>query len=471
MLVYRVLRGYFTQRLSVSVTLLVCFGSFYVWYLTVENSMVHGVAMFATTLFLYGWHSTRADRTRLQWGLLGAAAGLMSMARWQNSLFLVVPMAHDVWRALRAHRPPNLRKIAADAGAFAACLLLAFFPQMLFWKLVRGAWISPPVAEHGMHLDSLHLADVLFSPYHGLFSSTPLLYLAMLGLPLFVRRDRLLTFVLVAGFLAQLYVNASIEAWWGGAGFGARRFESCALAFAVGLAALLSWARERPMAAPAAILGALVTLNAVSMLDLKTGRLPADEAITFDRVQDSMYRRFGNPFSLPWNAFVAWKFDVDLTVYDKLRGRTYNNLTIDLGEDEDERFLGGGWATRERAGAASFRWATGLESIVVAPLKVRVDDYRIELRCAPFRYPGATGPQTVTVLVNDREVGRLALADAQAAYTVEVPAVALRAGLNQVRLRHGYAVSPAQAGLSTDNRALAVQYDAIRLSRVLGSGH
>jgi hypothetical protein len=469
-LVYRLLTNFFPRRLSLSVTLLVCVGSFYVWYLTVENSMVHGVAMFATTLFLYSWHMTRKGRTRLQWGLLGAAAGLMSMARWQNSLFLLLPVAHDVWRALRAHRPPDLRRIAGDLGAFVVALLVAFSPQMLFWRVVRGEWISPPFAEHGMHLDSLHVADVLFSPYHGLFSSTPLLYLAMLGLPLFFRRDRLLTAVLVAGFLAQLYINASIEAWWGGAGFGARRFESCALAFAVGLASLLSWARLHPMAAPSAILGGLVTLNTVFMLDLKKNVLPADEGITFDRVQDSLYRRFGNPFSLPWNAFVGWRYDVDLTVYDKLRGRTYNNVAVDLGEEDDERFLGGGWAQRERAGGWSFRWATGLESVLVAPLKVNVDNYRIELKCAPFRYPGVQEPQTVAVFVNDREVGRLALGDGMAAYTVEVPASALYAGLNQVRLRHGYAVSPAQAGLSTDGRPLSAQYDIIRLSRVVGSG-
>ena len=470
-LVYRVLKTYFSNRLALGSTLLICGGSFYIWYLTVENSMVHGVAMFATTLFLYYWRVTRPHRTRVQWGLLGAAAGLMAMGRWQNSLFLVLPVAHDLWRALRADRPPLLPKVAADASVFAACLLVAFSPQMLFWKLVRGEWISPPVAEHGMHLDTLHVADVLFSPYHGLFSSTPLLYLAMMGLPLFLRRDRLLTAVLVAGFLAQLYINASIEAWWGGAGFGARRFESCALAFAVGLASLLSWARLHPMAAPSAILGALVALNTVFMLDLKKGVLPADEGITFERLQDSLYRRFGNPFSLPWNAYVAWRFDADLAAYDRLQGRSYNNITVDLGEDDDERFLGGGWAGRERAGAWSFRWATGLESILVVPLKVNVDNYRIELKCAPFRYPGVSGPQTVGVLVNGREVGSLTLGDALAAYAVEVPAAALNAGLNQIRLRHAYATSPAEAGLSKDRRALSAQYDSIRLSRILTGGH
>jgi hypothetical protein len=470
-LVYRVLKDYFARRLSLAVTLLVCCGSFYVWYLTVENSMVHGVALFATTLFLYLWHVTRSGRTRGQWALIGAAAGLMSMVRWQNALFLVVPMGHALWQALRADRSPaGLRRLAVDAGVFVAGLLAAFSPQLVFWKVVRGEWISPPAAEHGVHLGTPHVADVLFSPYHGLFSATPLLYLAMLGFPLFVRRDRLLAAVLAAGFVGQLYINASIEAWWGGAGFGARRFESCALAFAVGLASLLAWAQRRPMAAPAAILGALLALNTTFMLDLKRGILPADEGITFDRMHDTLYRRLGNPFSLPWNAFLGWKHDIGLPVYDKLLGRSYNNLTIDLGEDDDERFLGGGWAARERAPGGSFRWATGHESVVVAPLKEDADDYRIELKCAPFRYPGAATAQAVTVLVNGREVGRLVLGDAPATYSVDVPSAALDAGLNQVRLRHAYAMSPAETGMSADRRVLSVQYDSIRLTRVTGTG-
>ena len=35
-------------------------------------------------------------------------------------------------------------------------------------------------------------------------------------------------------------------------------------------------------------------------------------------------------------------------VYDRLRGRTYNNLLIDVGGPIDERFLGHGWAAREQ---------------------------------------------------------------------------------------------------------------------------
>ena len=84
-LIYRVLRRYFSKGLACLSTLGLCGTSFLIWYLTVDNSMVHGVSMFATTLFLFLWHRCRDVPTRVPWVWLGAAAGVMTMVRWQNT--------------------------------------------------------------------------------------------------------------------------------------------------------------------------------------------------------------------------------------------------------------------------------------------------------------------------------------------------------------------------------------------------
>jgi hypothetical protein len=467
-LIYRILTDYFSRTLATVTTLILCCGSFLIWYLTVENSMVHGASMFSTTLFLFYWHQTRRGRTRLQWGLLGASAGLMSMVRWQDALFLALPVLHALIQSWRSGRGQSRAvRVLVDAGVFVAAALAAFSPQIVFWKVVRGAWISPPTGEHGVHLGSLHIGDVLFSPNHGLFSWTPLVYLAVLGLPLFFRRDRLLATVLIVGFLAQVYINSAVDVWWGGSGFGARRFSNSALVFAIGLASILDWARRRPLVAPGVIVGALLVANATFMWDVKQGKLPAGEGITFDRLQDSLYARLGNPFSFPLNAAVAWKYQVGWPFYDKIEGRTYNNLTIDLGEPGDERFLGPGWSGPERAPGFSFRWATGPQSVVVVPLK-EADNYQLELRCAPFTYAGAPSPQIVEVLANGRSVGHLVLDKGAFPYKIEIPARLLQPNLNQIRLRYQYSASPATVGLSNDSRPLAIQCDALQFTRLLG---
>ena len=45
----------------------ICATTFLVWYLTVDNSLVHGMSMFATTLFLFLWHRFRRVPTRARW--------------------------------------------------------------------------------------------------------------------------------------------------------------------------------------------------------------------------------------------------------------------------------------------------------------------------------------------------------------------------------------------------------------------
>lgn len=464
MLIHGILRNYFSRGLAAVTTVAVCCGSFLIWYFVVESSMVHGVSLFATTLFLYLWQRTRDRRTLVQWSLLGAAAGMMSMVRWQNMLFAIVPVAIDLVGPWRSTTKDRFRMLARG-GVFVASALLAFLPQLVFWRYVRGEWVSVPTGDHGVQWMSLHVGDVLFSSNHGLLSWTPLVYIALIGLPLFLRRDPRLGVVLLAGFGAQVYVNSSVDNWWGGSGFGARRFDNCALAFAVGLASLLDWLKRSPLVAPMAIVGTLVAGNTLFMLDVRSNALPAGEGISFDRVLQSFYRRVGNPFSFPLSAYIAWKYDAGMSLYDRLRGRTYSNVTIDLGEGDDELFLGNGWSSRERAPAHSFRWTAGQESTVIVPLR-RAADYELELVCAPFLYPGAPR-QVVEVLVNGTSVAKVGLDKGMRAYRVRVPADAVRRDLNLLRFRYAYAASPRAVGLSDDTRHLAVQFDALRLRQAL----
>ena len=472
-LVYRVVRGYFPKGVACLSTLGLCGTSFLIWYLTVENSMVHGVSMFATTLFLFLWHRYRSQLTRARWAWLGAAAGLMATVRWQNAVFLALPVGDLLWTAWASGGPgvgDRLRGCGRDVAIFAAAALLAFFPQLAFWKAVYGSWIYIPVREHAFEPTWIppYLADVLFSANHGLLSWSPVVIAALVGLLLFARREWRVALVLGAGFIGQLWVNGAVEIWWGGAGFGARRFANCALVFAMGLAGLLGTLQRRPLVAPVMAMCALLVFNVVFIVGYRSGTVARVEGVTFVRVIEEFYERLGNPFSFPAGAYVAWRYDVGLPVYDRLRGRTYNNLTIDVGGEDDHRFLGHGWAARERHPRYTFRWADAETSTVLVPLKTDVDNYVLELECGPFTVSGFP-PQTVEVRVNDLQVATLTLREGMHTYRVDVPSHALRPNLNQLRLRYGYAVAPASVAASNDRRRLAVRVATIRLLRQLTS--
>ncbi len=371
-LIYRVLRRYFSKGLACLSTLGLCGASFLIWYLTVDNSMVHGVSMFATTLFLFLWHRFRDVPTRVPWVWLGAAAGVMAMVRWQNSAFVVLPLGDLLWSSWRARSGDSRARLWAgsrDLVRFTGAAFAAFVPQLLFWKVVYGSWVYLPVREHAFQPMWLppYMTDVLFSSNRGLLSWTPVITAALIGLVLFARHHGRVALVLAGSFLGQVWINGAVEIWWGGVGFGARRFANCTLVFAVGLAGLLTAVQRRPLIAPLVTFCALLLFNTVFMLGYRNGTFSPTEGVTFDSVMDELYEHVGNPFSLPIGAYVAWRYDVGLPIYDRQRGRTYNNLLIDVGEPDDERFLGHGWAAREQDPRFSFRWADNETSTVLVP--------------------------------------------------------------------------------------------------------
>ena len=163
---------------------------------------------------------------------------------------------------------------------------------------------------------------------------------------------------------------------------------------------------------------------------------------------------------------MAWRYDVGLPVYDRLRGRTYNNLSIDIGSSGDERFLGHGWAARERHPNFSFRWANSDNSTILIPLKTNVDDYLLEIEWGPFSGPELP-PQIVSIDVNNVPVTTLTLRPGVHVDRITIPSAALRSNLNQIRFRYKYAVAPQDLGISEDQRQLAIQVASVRLQRIL----
>ena len=465
LLMWRILRDHFGDGVASLTTLAITAGTFMLWYLTVENSMVHGLSMFATMFFLYVWHRGRPrGSTETQpivpstvwWIGLGLAAGLMSLVRWQNVLFAGLAGVVTLWQIRRAGWPA-----VRGALVFAAATVVAFLPQLIFWQIVRGSWMSVPAADHGFDLRSLHVGDVLFSPNHGLLSTTPLVYIALFGLPLFVRRDPPLALVLIGGFIVQVIVNSGSGDWWGGPSFGARRFDNCLLAFGVGLAMLLTWLRRRPVVAPMLVLVCFLAVNLSLMADVRRRALPSAAALTIPDMVGAVYARVGNPFSFPYNAYVGWRYDADWSLYDRLKGRTYSNIAIDFGDTGDDMFLGRGWSTAERGNPMTFRWASSRTATIVAPLRAPAN-YRLEIVGGAFEFPGSPR-QTIDVSVNRTTVGRIVMNPGISRYELDIPVEVWRTNLNLIQFTFGYVMSPADARVSNDPRPLAVMFDSLQL--------
>lgn len=113
-----------------------------------------------------------------------------------------------------------------------------------------------------------------------------------------------------------------------------------------------------------------------------------------------------------------------------------------------------GWSKKpEGPRRARFVWSDGPWSVLILP-SVKDGPLAMTLACEPFL--GRT--QTITTIVNGKEVGTFSVNAANGEYHVLLPAGVLRKTDNVVAFRYGYTVNPRDLGLSRDGRDLAVRW-------------
>lgn len=259
---WRTLRRFVDDTTALIAVLGVWLGSHALYYSLVSPAYSHAASMFATSLFIWRWSTTRDHPTVRRIAVWGALAGVAALMRWQDALLLALPLFEAVrWRASYRARA------TAMAGAIAG-FLVAFAPQMAVWHTLYGQPFAIPQGGSFMRWTTPHPILVLLSDNHGLFTWTPLVVLTLIGLVGFLRHQAAWRVPAMFVLAAAWYTNAAVADWWAGEAFGSRRFLSLFPLFVIGLG---WWLRPRTGARWAldwrhALVGALVAANWLLLL-------------------------------------------------------------------------------------------------------------------------------------------------------------------------------------------------------------
>jgi hypothetical protein len=163
----------------------------------------------------------------------------------------------------------RIRFALARLAAAGASAILVFTPQLIAWQALYGRPFTIPQGGDFMRWWDPALVPVLFSPFRGWISWTPLAAAGILGLPMMWRRSPRLAVAAASFVCASIYVNAAVADWWAGEAFGARRFLSCYPLVALG-ATLLVAGQTRWHAVTRVLLAALVVANLFLLLHYET---------------------------------------------------------------------------------------------------------------------------------------------------------------------------------------------------------
>ncbi len=286
-LAYCIARNYFAEWIALGAALTILFATNAVYYMYVAPAFSHAASLFASALFVYVWWRTResrADGKLRDWFVLGASGGLMTMVREQEAVFFVIPLVEIAYAMYCAAR--SSENFAATKKWFGGALMMSvgacvvFLPQLISYRVLNGNFLPARNVTDKFTWDGNHILDVLFSNFHGLFTWTPVVLLAVIGLFFLWRHDKFLAAVFLIAFAVETYLLGSFSTWFGGAAYGGRRFINCTVIFVVGLAAFVDALHTRvprPILAGAGAL--LIVWNLFFIIQFVTGMVPRQQPV------------------------------------------------------------------------------------------------------------------------------------------------------------------------------------------------
>jgi Dolichyl-phosphate-mannose-protein mannosyltransferase len=299
LLAFLVARKYFEQRWAFFASGGVWLASSLPVYMYFNPSWSHALSAFMVALFLWYWERTQLRRTFPQWMILGAIAGMMGNVYYPNVFLLIFPVMEVLSMLVSSHRQTDSRvmdvgKPARNCMAFAAVFFISLLPTFITRQIIYGSPFATGYPGIGTwNWGSPALLKVLFSSDHGMWSWTPILFLATMGLFFLVRRDFLLGAGSILTVLAYYYFIASYPDWDGLSSYGNRFFVSLTPIFILGLTALLSgfsrWIGQpsRAAAVSGTAIVLLVLWNAGFIFQWGTHLVPARGPISWrDMVQN-----------------------------------------------------------------------------------------------------------------------------------------------------------------------------------------
>ncbi len=425
-LLYRELRTFGSPLTSLLAVLLVWFGSPLRFYMRVLPSFAHATEFFAGVLVLVAARRLHEQGSTARAFRAGLACGLVYVVRSQDGLLLLVPAIFilDAWLG---HRNAG-RMIREGASTLAGFASLAWIQSAVWWSMFGTPFLVPHKTLHGEAFAasaSPKLLEMLFSDRGGLFSTYPVTLLAVLGLPIALRRSRPWAVAAFAVLALQWWLNASIFDW-----YQVRRFTGTIPLLALGLV-VFTPALARVGTIACALFVVLVHQYDVaidSLRPLPGAPVPVQAALrtTADSIVGPIYG------GLEW---ISPKVAVSF-----LEGYTGSTLLqtgrsdLDLGRED--------WWTRlpkpsrrfsavEPEDGSLVRFVEGREGQLWVPLRGR-GELRLSLE---IRAMETEQPQKVEVVVNGISLGNQGIAPSWQTIRFVLPEAAWKEGSNEIVLK------------------------------------
>ncbi len=226
LLLYQVLSRYYHRALICFAFLLMLVGTNLYFYVVSESGMSHVYSFFTFCLIIF---LTDKYWSKPSSGLIWALAltyALTVLIRPTNAIMLFWILGFGVTDLkMLKERCRHFIEKWWRVPIFLTSGMVVFLPQIMYWKMMTGSWISYSYGEEGFsNWSHPKMIQVLTHLENGLLLYSPMLILALVGMAMMVWRKEVNGRLVLLLFILATYIFGSWWDWNFGGAFGHRCF-------------------------------------------------------------------------------------------------------------------------------------------------------------------------------------------------------------------------------------------------------
>ncbi len=219
-IVSKVLRRFFSRKVSAWILLLIVFSTNYIVHIATfgQNAMSHSYLFTDYALILWWtirWHETSKIKFAI---LLGFICGMSILSRPTEIVCVLLPMFWNIYNLQSFKEKLKwMRQHWTQILIFSLIILFLGSFQIAYWKIYTGKFLFTDYGGNvgeGFEFAHPYLLDVLFSFRKGWLVYTPVMAFAIMGFYIIFKQNKAVFWALFIYFILSLYIVSSWSCWW-----------------------------------------------------------------------------------------------------------------------------------------------------------------------------------------------------------------------------------------------------------------
>lgn len=265
MVVYKVLKKYFSTTLALSgaVALFLCTNLF--WFAVFQAGMAHVPLFFLYALLVYLTIRIYERPTLSLFIITGFIAGLITLIRPTDILCLLIPLLYDVYSKETINKKISFLKAHKQHIGWAALFfILPIIPQLLYWKAVTGSYLCYSYGDQSFDFRHPKIIEGLFYFSNGWLPYAPIMLFSIIGL-IFYKTLRKWEWCIAIVFAIYVYIIYSWYCYYYLNGLGSRPMIHLYPLLALPLTAFFRYISERKLPVKVAFVSLCAFLCSVNL--------------------------------------------------------------------------------------------------------------------------------------------------------------------------------------------------------------